>query len=256
MLLTASPGAFASLVSLPRPRLHENALDQLLGNEQVLVQRNFLAPSLVSALLADHASLRARAGGGPTAIASALHGSVEWRMLLPDGPTLDEVADDAVGLRGRDMLLSLVADLSSQIEDRTGVALDADCELKYAYYPCGGRYQRHIDGMNAGSIAREYSFLLYLNEHWTPADGGHLRIFNGSGQHRDIAPEAGTLVMFKSDVVPHEVRPTTAERMAIVGWLHRHQEPPEMDEESLSELGRALLEHYRLKGETIKLPSS
>jgi Rps23 Pro-64 3,4-dihydroxylase Tpa1-like proline 4-hydroxylase len=111
--------------------------------------------------------------------------------------------------------------------------------------------------MNTGSVAREWSFLLYLNEHWTPSDGGHLRIHDvdGSGQHRDVAPEAGTLVLFKSDTVPHEVRPTTASRMAIVGWLHRHQQAPEVDEDSLSELGRALLEHYRSKGETIKLPS-
>ena len=114
--------------------------------------------------------------------------------------------------------------------------------------------------MNTGSIAREWSFLLYLNEHWTPSDGGHLRIYGVQGEsgqehHRDVAPKAGTLVIFKSDTVPHEVRPTTASRLAVVGWLHRHQQAPEVDEESLSELGRALLEHYRSKGEVIKLPS-
>ena len=68
--------------------------------------------------------------------------------------------------------------LQEDIERRSGTRLDADCELKYAHYPCGGRYQRHVDGMNAGSVAREYSFLLYLNAGWAPRDGGHLRVFD------------------------------------------------------------------------------
>ena len=38
--------------------------------------------------------------------------------------------------------------------------------------------------------------------------------------HRDIVPEEGTLVIFKSEVLPHEVLPTSRERMAMVGWIH------------------------------------
>ena len=36
--------------------------------------------------------------------------------------------------------------------------------LKYAFYPTGGFYQRHIDAMNVGRLAREWSFILYLNQ--------------------------------------------------------------------------------------------
>ena len=37
----------------------------------------------------------------------------------------------------------------------------------------------------------------------------------------DVAPHGGTMVLFRSDKVPHEVLDTTAERTAIVGWFNR-----------------------------------
>ena len=51
-------------------------------------------------------------------------------------------------------------------------------ELKYAYYPHGGHYRRHVDALNANTAtSREYSFILYLNEGWRESHGGHLRVF-------------------------------------------------------------------------------
>lgn len=123
MLALVAPHAIDGLVSLPTPRLCESALDNLI-QKQLLVQRNFLAPELVSALIADMRSLRARGSDAPSAAASTLHGSVEWKMLLPAGPTRDDTADDPQGLQGRDALLSLVTELAAGIESRTGVALD------------------------------------------------------------------------------------------------------------------------------------
>ena len=35
----------------------------------------------------------------------------------------------------------------------------------------------------------------------------------------DVVPSGGTLVLFASATVPHEVLPTRRERLAIVGWL-------------------------------------
>ena len=45
-------------------------------------------------------------------------------------------------------------------------------------------------------------------------------------QHQvDVSPEGGTLVLFDSVTVPHEVRTTTAgERIAIAGWFHEEQQ--------------------------------
>jgi hypothetical protein len=72
--------------------------------------------------------------------------------------------------------------------------------------------------------------LLYLTpDDWHVAtDGGALRIHDvpttASGcacesAVTDIPPCAGTLVLFDSAAVPHEVLPTCRERCVIVAWL-------------------------------------
>lgn len=107
-------------------------------------------------------------------------------------------------------------------------------ELLYAYYPRGGYYRRHRDAVpNSASVLRTYSLLLYLNaEDWdTNLNGGQLRIhLDGGGdellpdaepKYVDVDPLGGTLVLFKSDMIPHEVLNTNAERYAIVGWYNR-----------------------------------
>ena len=257
LLPLLSLGTASALASMPTPQLHPQTLQPLFGAEQFVAVHNFLNPSLVSALATDVESLRQR-GLANTKASTPAHGSVEWLMLQPDPPPPSD-EDDAFGITGRECLFEFVDALRLQIEEQTGVALDAHCELKYAHYPCGGRYQRHVDGMNVGTVSREYSFLLYLNEDWRASDGGWLRAFDlgGDGGHVDVAPAAGTLVVFKSDVVPHEVRPTTARRLAVVGWLHRHVPPPEeVDDADLTPLARAIMEHYRAQGKTIKLGSS
>ena len=241
----------SSLASLlAPPRLHAPTLAPLFGAEQFVAIPNFLDTRLVRALAADVHSLRALS---TPARASASHGSVEWLVLSPEAPPRHE-ADDTLGLEGRECLVHLIDELKRHIEREANMTLDAHVELKYAYYPCGGRYQRHIDGMHVDSLAREYSVLLYLNEGWTSSDGGHLRVFDSGGGFRNIAPAAGTLVVFKSDVVPHEVRPTTAKRLAIVGWFHRHVDPPSpQDDAELSPLAVAIRDHYRTQGKTVKM---
>ena len=109
--------------------------------------------------------------------------------------------------------------------------LDPDLEeLMYAYYPRGGYYRRHRDAEpQSMSNWRRYSLLLYLNENWKPEDGGQLRIHRDSGgdelplgelpNYIDVQPQAGTLVLFRSDLCPHEVLDTSKERIAIVGWF-------------------------------------
>ena len=44
---------------------------------------------------------------------------------------------------------------------------------------------------------------------------------DGGERIRDIAPEGGTLVLFDSVSLPHEVMPTVGrERFALSGWFH------------------------------------
>eukprot|EP00565_Helicotheca_tamesis_P006383 CAMPEP_0185730718 /NCGR_PEP_ID=MMETSP1171-20130828/10775_1 /TAXON_ID=374046 /ORGANISM="Helicotheca tamensis, Strain CCMP826" /LENGTH=156 /DNA_ID=CAMNT_0028399831 /DNA_START=477 /DNA_END=947 /DNA_ORIENTATION=+ len=113
------------------------------------------------------------------------------------------------------------------------VALDEKLsELLYAYYPLGGFYKRHVDAVQgSASVLRCFSLLLYLNEEWGEEDGGQLRIHldgggdeappNTSPNYFDVQPQGGTLVLFKSDAIPHEVLNTNKERMVVIGWFNR-----------------------------------
>jgi len=105
-------------------------------------------------------------------------------------------------------------------------------EMLYAYYPKGGFYRRHRDAIpKSASVLRCFSLLLYLNQDWKREDGGELRMHFDSGgdflpdgeaaNFIDVEPRAGTLVLFRSDKVPHEVLDTNSERLAVVGWYNR-----------------------------------
>jgi SM-20-related protein len=107
-------------------------------------------------------------------------------------------------------------------------------ELLYAYYPKGGYYRRHVDSVaKSASVLRSISLLLYLNPaDWNMQnDGGQLRIHLDSSKDElplgqepnyiDVEPRGGTLVLFESNAIPHEVLDTNRERMAVVGWYNR-----------------------------------
>lgn len=96
-----------------------------------------------------------------------------------------------------------------------------DFEVHLAHYAPGGGYARHVDRFEDDS-ARVLSCVLYLNDAWTPADGGQLRLFPPAGDVVEILPEAGTLVTFLSDGFPHEVLPARRERWSVTGWF-RHR---------------------------------
>jgi SM-20-related protein len=96
-------------------------------------------------------------------------------------------------------------------------------DAHYALYPPGAFYRRHRDqfrGSAASSDVRVISCAIYLNENWTLADGGALRIYDGQ-RAREVPPAAGTLVCFLSERFEHEVLPATRERLALTGWFRR-----------------------------------
>lgn len=94
-------------------------------------------------------------------------------------------------------------------------------EFHLAHYPAGAFYKRHIDQFDARSN-RLISMVCYLNERWEPEHGGQLRLYDRNGAHHDVAPLPGRMILFKSDVVPHEVLLAHASRYSITGWLlHR-----------------------------------
>jgi Rps23 Pro-64 3,4-dihydroxylase Tpa1-like proline 4-hydroxylase len=69
--------------------------------------------------------------------------------------------------------------VNRSLEDAFDMQLEARLtDLKYAFYPTGGHYQRHVDGLNVGTKRREFSFVLYLNRGWRESDRGHLRVYD------------------------------------------------------------------------------
>lgn len=96
-----------------------------------------------------------------------------------------------------------------------------DYESHFARYPTGGFYKRHLDVFR-GQHRRRISCALYLNFHWSSLDGGQLRLYlpGQSGETWvDILPLAGSLVMFDSQAIEHEVLPALRPRTSLAGWL-------------------------------------
>jgi SM-20-related protein len=92
-------------------------------------------------------------------------------------------------------------------------------EVHFARYAPGAFYTRHVDTF-AGSSSRIVSTVLYLNEQWQEDDGGALRLHldEAAGEHVDVLPVAGRLVLFFSERFPHEVLPARRERWSLTGW--------------------------------------
>lgn len=91
-----------------------------------------------------------------------------------------------------------------------------DVEIHRTVYPIGTRYQRHLDQFRSDDH-RKLSLICYLNEEWKNEEGGQLRVHLPDGS-RDILPEAGRLVCFRSDKLEHEVLIATRERYSLTGW--------------------------------------
>ena len=101
-------------------------------------------------------------------------------------------------------------------------------EMHLAIYPAGTRYQRHLDVFQTDG-SRRLSAICYLNDDWTPDDGGQLRMYlpgpDGQETTLDIVPRGGRLVLFLSDLLEHEVLPARRARYSITGWLRRQASP-------------------------------
>lgn len=95
-------------------------------------------------------------------------------------------------------------------------------EAHLAVYPPDAFYRRHTDQFR-GAKHRVVSVILYLNENWTAADGGQLRMYlpDGAGGETalDVVPHGGTLVTFLAARFEHEVLAARRQRMSLTGWM-------------------------------------
>jgi SM-20-related protein len=94
-------------------------------------------------------------------------------------------------------------------------------ETHFAFYPPGTGYEKHLDNPR-GQNNRKITFLLYLNEKWQETDGGKLVLYRPQELNKiicKIAPKLGTFILFRSDLFPHEVETSKANRCSLTGWF-------------------------------------
>lgn len=121
------------------------------------------------------------------------------------------------------VFLQIMDDLRAALNRNLFVGLDS-FETHYALYPPGAGYRKHLDRFK-GSPLRQVSVVAYLNQGWQPGDGGELRLHLEEGRH-DVAPRGGTLAVFMSDSIEHEVLAANRERASLVGWFRRRPDNP------------------------------
>jgi SM-20-related protein len=97
-------------------------------------------------------------------------------------------------------------------------------ESHFAHYAPGAFYARHLDAFRTEVVpaasTRRVSLLAYLNPLWRAEDGGELVLFDPqTGQEQRVLPELGTVALFLSEEVPHEVRAARRDRYSIAGWF-------------------------------------
>jgi SM-20-related protein len=187
------------------------SIDAGLRLDGISVRDQFLAPSQIRAL-ADCAHLR-RARGDFEAARIGSDRSLQRR---------EDIRGDSICWitpplwPAEQALLGELERLRLELNREAWLGL-FELELHYAWYPPGAGYARHVD-QPQGRAQRRVSLVLYLNEDWTPAAGGELRIFDASG-HRDIEPMAGRLVCFLTPGREHAVLPTQRDRLSVSGWF-------------------------------------
>jgi SM-20-related protein len=84
-------------------------------------------------------------------------------------------------------------------------------------YPAGTYYKKHLDQFKKDDH-RKLSVICYLNKDWREEEGGQLRIYLEEGT-QEVLPVAGRLVCFRSDLLEHEVLPSTRSRLSLTGWV-------------------------------------
>ncbi|KAI8810523.1 hypothetical protein BJ742DRAFT_180350 [Cladochytrium replicatum] len=120
-----------------------------------------------------------------------------------------------------DRLLALREDLKSRVIHLRDELPASSCEYQLAFYPGDGvaAYETHRDAFPVDDLSddvqRRVTAVVYLNE---TTGGGQLRVHLKNGEHVDIDPVPGRLVLFLSGVVDHEFLPCSSDRFALTAW--------------------------------------
>ncbi|MFF7706465.1 2OG-Fe(II) oxygenase [Pseudomonas sp. NPDC007930] len=184
-------------------------------------RQGLFLPSALTAALAQECRRRAQAGQlAPAAVGRG--GGQEVREGIRGDLTqwIEPGQADCC-----DAYLALMDELREALNRALYLGLE-DFECHFALYPAGAFYKRHLDRFRDDD-RRTVSVVLYLNEAWQAEDGGQLRLYLGEqGAAHDVPPEGGSLVVFISSDMPHEVLPARRERLSLTGWFRRRGNEP------------------------------
>jgi SM-20-related protein len=173
------------------------------------------APQTLTLELADEC--RKRAAQGDLTPASIGRGSGQE---VREGVRGDRIQWLDAGLSPAcDQYLALMDGLRQALNRELYLGLD-DYECHFAWYPPGAFYQKHLDRFRDDD-RRAVSAVFYLNPDWQPEQGGALRLYLADETTRDVQPQAGSLLVFLSADLPHEVLPASRERLSLTGWFRR-----------------------------------
>ena len=172
-------------------------------------------PATLTHELAEECRKRARAGalnpagvgrGQGLAVREGIRGdSIQWLEHGQSAPS--------------DGYLQAMDELRRALNQAFYLGLE-DFECHFACYPPGAFYQKHLDRFRDDD-RRTVTAVYYLNEAWQTEHGGALRLYLADETELDVLPSAGTLVLFISAELPHEVLPATRERLSLTGWFRR-----------------------------------
>ena len=133
---------------------------------------------------------------------------IEARQQSPDHPILWNVPETNY--------LKFFDTLTKNFNENLYLGLKKH-EVHYAKYPEKGFYKPHLDNFQ-GKNKRVITVITYLNKEWRQEDGGTLHLHLPEGI-KEIQPKAGSIIVFLSDKILHEVTTSYKERQSLTGWL-------------------------------------
>jgi len=189
----------------------EERMDTLSQRDFVVID-DFLTPNVLSNLkkyfrekeIQDKLDKAAVGAAGDSKIINEIRGDYTyWLDKARDQKELEifETLDEVKMMINRFCFLSL-----------------SDYEFHLALYPKGSFYKKHLDQFK-GRNNRMISMIIYLNENWQHGDGGELKIYPEGNEEKIIQPIENRCILFRSDVLYHEVLPTNKPRKSVTGWM-------------------------------------
>ncbi|MFT3708911.1 MAG: 2OG-Fe(II) oxygenase [Archangium sp.] len=198
------------MAQVPMTHRHEphdllSGMAESLGERGFFVANGFLGVELARAVRAQVGSVELKRAG------------IKRSAQLDDGVRTDEIAwlssEESTGALAE--AVKRFDALRLQVNELAWLGLRS-FELQLAKYAPGAHYVRHRDAF-PGQDNRRLTAIVYLNEGWAPRDGGELELFVEPEPLR-VQPTLDRLVVFRSELVEHQVLEARAERWALTAW--------------------------------------